>query len=188
MPFYTHPLQQCWKGGILVSPYPSICLWTELCPLCIFNNTCRIHFIFTHLIKQLRKVCNVFCLFFVLPLHRRWNGGILDSPRCPSVRPSVPPSLLPSVHPSVCRQGFRNFLKKLLAQFISYLAFTLMGWVSWPLYIFMFLASLSALGWPNIWPKMGFPELFEKTIGPIRFTWHLPLWGESLDPYTFSCS
>ena len=29
---------------------------------------------------------------------------------------------------------FWKFLKKLLAQFISYLAFTLMGWVSWPLY------------------------------------------------------
>ena len=28
-----------------------------------------------------------------------------------------------SICPSVCRQGFRNFLKKLLAQFISYLAF-----------------------------------------------------------------
>ena len=31
----------------------------------------------------------------------------------------------------------------------------------------MFLASFSALWWPNIWPKMGFPELFEKTIGSI---------------------
>ena len=90
-------------------------------------------------------------------LHRRWNGGILDSPRCLSVRPSV------------CRQGFRNFLKKLLAQFISCLAFTLMGCVPWPLFIFVFLASFSALWWPNIWPKMGFPELFEKTIGSIHF-------------------
>ena len=61
--------------------------------------------------------------------------------------------------------GFRNILKKLLAQFISYLAFTLMGWVSWPLYIFVFLASFSALWGPNIWPKIGFPELFGKTIG-----------------------
>ena len=50
------------KGGILVSPCPSIplsirlsvclsvrpsvCLWTESCPLCIFNNTHWIHFIF----------------------------------------------------------------------------------------------------------------------------------------------
>ena len=43
-----------------------------------------------------------------------------------------------------------------------------MGWVSWPLYIFMFLASFSVLWWPNIWPKMGFPELFEKTLGSIQ--------------------
>ena len=143
-----------------------------------------------------------------------------------------------SVRPSVCRQGFRNFFKKVLAQFISYLAFTLMGWVSWPLHIFVFLASFSALWWPNIWPKMGFPELFEKSFGSIHFipgiypygvslltpihfrvpslifgplvakylakngvsgtfwknywlnsfhTWYLPLWCESLDPYTFSC-
>ena len=85
--------------------------------------------------------------------------------------------------------GFWNFLKKLLAQFISYLAFTLIGWVSWPIYIFMFLASFSALWWPNIWPKMGFPEIFEKKHWPNSFhTWHLPLWGESLDPYIFSCS
>ena len=62
-----------------------------------------------------------------------------------------------------------TFWKKLLAHFISYLAFILMGWVFWPLYIFVFLASFSVLGWPNIWPKMGFPELFENTIGPIHF-------------------
>ena len=182
-------------------------------------------------------------------------------------------SVRPSVRPSACGQVFRNFLKKLLAQFISYLAFILMGWVSWPLfifvflasflalwwpniwpkmgfpelfeknllvswplYIFVFLASFSALWWPNIWPKMGFPELCEKTIGSIHFIpgiypyevslltpihfrvpslifgplvakylagngvsetfwknyWfhslHLPLGGESLDPYSFSCS
>ena len=76
--------------------------------------------------------------------------------------------------------GFRNFLKKLLAQFISYLAFTLMGWVSWPLYIFVFLASFSALWWPNIWPKMGFPELFEKTIGSIHFIPGIYPYGVSL--------
>ena len=44
-----------------------------------------------------------------------------------------------------------------------------MGWVSWPLYIFAFLASFSALWWPIIWPKMGFLELLEKTIGSIHF-------------------
>ena len=81
---------------------------------------------------------------------------------------------------SVCRQGFRNFLKKVLAQFISYLAFTLMGWVSWPLFIFVFLASFLALWWPNIWPKMGFAELFEKTIGPIHFIPGIYPYGVSL--------
>ena len=53
------PLQRSWKGGILVSPCPSVRLWTESCPPCIFNNTHRIHFIFAHLIKQLQKVCRV---------------------------------------------------------------------------------------------------------------------------------
>ena len=28
-------LKRIWKGGILVSPCPSVHLWTELCPLCI---------------------------------------------------------------------------------------------------------------------------------------------------------
>ena len=40
-----------------LSVRPSVRLWTESCPLCIFNNTCRIHFILAHLIKQLQKVC-----------------------------------------------------------------------------------------------------------------------------------
>ena len=47
------------KGGIMVSPCPSVRLWTESCPLCILDNTHRIHFIFAHLIKQLQKVCCV---------------------------------------------------------------------------------------------------------------------------------
>ena len=47
------------KGGILVSPCPSLRLWTESCPLCIFNNTCGILFIFIHLMKQLPEVCRV---------------------------------------------------------------------------------------------------------------------------------
>ena len=77
--------------------------------------------------------------------------------------------------------GFPELLKKLLAQFISYLAFTLMGWVSWLLYIFVFLASFSAFWWPNIWPKMGFPELFEKkTIGSIHLIPGIYLYGVSL--------
>ena len=52
MPLLYPPLQRSWKGGILVSPCPSVRLWTESCPLCIFNNTHRIHFIFAHLINS----------------------------------------------------------------------------------------------------------------------------------------
>ena len=47
------------KGGILVSPCPSVCpsvcLWTESCPLCIFNNTHRIHFIWHILSSNFRR-------------------------------------------------------------------------------------------------------------------------------------
>ena len=44
------------------------------------------------------------------------------------------------------------------------------GKLDLPLYIFLFLASYSALWWPNIWPKIGFPLHFEKkTIGSIHF-------------------
>ena len=64
------------------------------------------------------------------------------------------------------KMGFRHFLKKKnqLAQFISYLALILMGWVSWPLYIFLFLSSFSALWWPNIWQKWGFRNLLKKLL------------------------
>ena len=55
-----------------------------------------------------------------------------------------------------------------------------MGWVSWPLYNFVVLASFSALWWPNIWPKRGLPELFEKTIGSINFIPGIYPYGVSL--------
>ena len=110
-----------------------------------------------------------FCMVivFIPPLHRRWNGGILDSPRCLSVHLSV--------RPSVCRQEFRDILKKLLAQFISYLAFTLMGWVSWPLYIFVFLASFLALWWPNIWPKWVSETFWKNYCLNSVFSWRIPI-------------
>ena len=122
-----------------------------------------------------------FC-FFYTPAPRKVEWGYTGF---------TPMSVRPSVRPSVCRKFSGTFWKKLLAQFISYLAFTLLGlfWVSWPLFIFVFLASFLALWWPNIWPKMGFPEHFEKNycLNPFH-TWHLPSWGEFLDPSTFSCS
>ena len=45
--------------SLRLSVRPSVCVQTKSCPLCIFHNTCRIHFIFTHLIKQLQKVGRV---------------------------------------------------------------------------------------------------------------------------------
>ena len=63
-------------------------------------------------------------------VERGYTGFTLMSVR-PSVRPSVRLSVRLSVRPSVrlsvCRQGFRNFSRKLLAQFISSLGFILMG-------------------------------------------------------------
>ena len=79
------------------------------------------------------------------------------------------------------KMGFPElFEKKLLTQFISYLAFILIGWDSWPLYILVFLDSYLALWWPNIGPKMGFLELFEKTIGSIDFIPGIYPYGMSL--------
>ena len=96
---------------------------------------------------------------------------------------SFPALWWPNIWPKI---GFPELFEKkqkknkLLAQFISYLAFILLGWVCWPLYIFVFLASFPALWWLNIWPKMGFPELFEKTIGSIHFIPGIYPYGASL--------
>ena len=43
---------------------------------------------------------------------------------------------------------------------VDTLAFILMGWVSWPLFIFVFLPSIAALWWSNICRKMWFPGIF----------------------------
>ena len=50
-----------WFHLVRLPVYPStqVRLWTESCPFCTFNNTHQIHFIFTHLIKQLQKACHV---------------------------------------------------------------------------------------------------------------------------------
>ena len=47
-------------GGILVSPCPSVHMWTESCPLCIFYNIHGIDCMFTYLIKQLQMVSSVY--------------------------------------------------------------------------------------------------------------------------------
>ena len=92
------------------------------------------------------------------------------------------PSLIfgPLVAKCLAENGVSGtFWKKVLTQFISNLAFTLMGWVSWPLYIFVFLvlicnvvnlqASFSALWWPNIWLKMGFPDFLKLLVPFITY-------------------
>ena len=80
--------------------------------------------------------------------------------------------------------GFPELFEKTIGSIHFILAYNLMGWVSWPLYIFVFLASFSAL-W---WPKMGFRNSLKKLFAQFILYWHLSLWGESLDPYTFSGS
>ena len=52
-------LKGVYTGFTLSRVCPSVRLWTESCPLCIFNNTRRIYLIFAHLIKQLQKICRV---------------------------------------------------------------------------------------------------------------------------------
>ena len=49
-----------WFHLVRLSICLSVRLWTESCPVCIFKNTRRIHFIFAHLIRQLQKVCHVY--------------------------------------------------------------------------------------------------------------------------------
>ena len=53
-----------------------------------------------------------------------------------------------------------------------------MQWVSWSVFIFIFLSSILALLWPNICPKMGCPECEKNPHLLNSFdTWHLPLWS-----------
>ena len=79
--FIISLLQWSWMGVYLFhlvcpSIYPSVCLWMELCPLCIFNNTCWIHFIFIILSSNFRR-CIVNLYFHKAPnskfLTKFWN-------------------------------------------------------------------------------------------------------------------
>ena len=48
-----------------------------------------------------------------------------------------------------------------------------MGWVSWLLFIFVFLAAFSALWWSNIWPQI-YLKYHDTLVGKIKpkFFWH----------------
>ena len=113
-------------------------------------------------------ICNLFHLFYYTPAPLKVEWGTLDSPWHPFVRPYI----CPSVCLFICRQRFRNVFKNLLAQFISYLAFTLMGWISWLLYVFHILASILAHWWPNIWPKNVVSRTFCHAYYLLRFWWN----------------
>ena len=51
---------------------PSVHMWTESCPLYIFYNTRRIHFLFAQFIKQLQKVC---CVYRFFQNSKIWSFG-----------------------------------------------------------------------------------------------------------------
>ena len=101
-------------------------------------------------------------MIFILPLYQCKGGMGYTGFTLNSAHPSI-------IHLSVDNVSGIKKKKKLLAQFISYLAVTIMGCVSWPLSICMLLKWISALRWPNICSKFEFPELFEKAIGSIHF-------------------
>ena len=83
------------------------------------------------------------------------------------IHPDVCPSICPSVPPSVDKVS-GTFWKKTIGSIHFIPSIYPYGMSLLTLYIFVFLASFLALWWPNIWPKMGFPKLFEKTIGSIQ--------------------
>ena len=76
--------------------------------------------------------------------------------------------------------GFPNFLKKILSQFISCKASTLMGWVSWPLYIFVFLDSFFGPLVAKYLAENGVSGTFSKLIGSIHFIPGINHYGVSL--------
>ena len=88
----------------------------------------------------------------------------------------------PSVHPPA-RPSVRMFVDDISGTFwkkkttIGSVHFRLgiwpYGWVSRPLFIFVFLASISTIWWRNIWAKMGFPDLKNKTKLSSQFISYL---------------
>ena len=88
------------------------------------------------------------------------------------------------------KMGFPELRKKWLAYFILYLAFTLFGWVSWTLFIFVFLASILALSGAKYVGKNRVSGIKKNPNYSLNSfdTSHLLLWGESLHPFSFLCS
>ena len=121
-------------------------------------------------------------VIYHIPLHQRWNGVILDLSWCLSVCEKVFAQfiwylvltitgwafwfilnyiflpLISAMVPKFLPENGVSKIKKKTVCSISYLAFYLIGWVSWPLFILTSLPSIVALWWPNICPKMHFPD------------------------------
>ena len=121
---------------------------------------------------------NIWICYTPAPPEVEWGyTGFTLMSLCPSVHPYIRPPPVDKVS--------GTFWKKLLGQLISYLAFTLMGLVSWTLFIFVFLASFWALVAKYL-AESRVSRTFWKNYWPNSFhTWHLPLWDESLHPIHF---
>ena len=103
------------------------------------------------------------------------EGGILDSP------------WRLSVGPSVCRQGFRNFLKKIICSIHFIPGIYPYGVSLWtPIHFRVPTINFGPLVAKYL-PENGVSGIFWKNYLLNSFdTWHLPLWGESFDSYWFS--
>ena len=101
--------------------------------------------------------------------------------------------LLIFVYPQFCPSGGQIFPRKLrsgifswnlFAKFISYLAFTLFGWVFWHFRV-PTLNTITLVA--KYLPKNGISRFFRKQYLLISYhTWHVPLCGVSLDHYSIT--
>ena len=116
---------------------------------------------------------------FIPPLHRRWKGGILDSPWCLSVSPSVRLSV--HVFPQLFAKtiGSIHFIPGIYTYGVSL----------WTPIDFRVRALIFGPLVAKNWPKIGVSATFRENCRLDSFhPWDLYLWGKSLDPYRFSCS
>ena len=111
-------------------------------------------------------------------IYMEWNGDILDSPRCLAVSLAV---RLKIRFPGLFEKNFGSihFIPGIYPYWVSLLTpihFHDPSIIFGPL-VAKYLAENGVYGnfWKNCWLNS-------------FHTWHLSLWGASLDPYTFSCS
>ena len=76
--------------------------------------------------------------------------------------------------------SFPGLFEKLFAQCISYIEFAVIRRVSWPLFIFVFLASIWPSGSQTVWQTCGFSNFWKKTIYSVHFIPSMSRYGVSL--------